>query len=47
MFQDLPSLSHKEQQEAVEKIQELMSQGVSTAQAIKIISEQIKKEKKG
>ncbi|MDV7103513.1 YoaH family protein [Vibrio sp. TH_r3] len=45
MFNDLPSLSHQEQQEAVEKIQALMEQGISTAEAIKIIAEQIRKEK--
>ncbi|MCL9776333.1 MULTISPECIES: YoaH family protein [Vibrio] len=45
MFDDLPTLSHQEQQAAVEKIQELMQQGVSTAQAIKMVAEQIRKEK--
>lgn len=44
MLNDLPTLSHQEQQQAVEKIQELMSQGVSTAEAIRIVSEQIRKE---
>ncbi|MFY2507060.1 YoaH family protein [Vibrio pectenicida] len=42
MFDDLPTLSHAEQQKAVEKIQELMAQGMSTAQAIKIVAEQIR-----
>ncbi|WP_341662810.1 YoaH family protein [Vibrio sp.] len=42
MFDDLPTLSHAEQQKAVEKIQELMAQGMSTAQAIKLIAEQIR-----
>ncbi|MCW8345989.1 YoaH family protein [Vibrio sp. ZSDZ65] len=45
MFDDLPTLSHQEQQAAVEKIQELMQQGISTAQAIKMVAEQIRKEK--
>jgi uncharacterized protein YoaH (UPF0181 family) len=44
MFDDLPTLSHEEQQAAVEKIQELMKQGVSTAQAIKIVAEEIRSE---
>ena len=44
MLNDLPTLSHQEQQQAVEKIQELMSQGVSTAEAIRIVSEKIRKE---
>ena len=43
MLNDLPTLSHQEQQKAVEKIQELMSQGVSTAEAIKIVSEKSEK----
>ncbi|MGF1755832.1 YoaH family protein [Vibrio makurazakiensis] len=44
MLNDLPTLSHQEQQKAVERIQELMTQGVSTAQAIKLVAEQIRKE---
>ena len=44
MLNDLPTLSHEEQQKAVERIQEMMSQGVSTAQAIKIVAEQIREE---
>ncbi|MFC5079821.1 hypothetical protein VTH8203_02608 [Vibrio thalassae] len=44
MFDDL-SLSHEEQQAAVERIQELMKQGISTAQAIKIIAQEIREEK--
>ncbi|WP_080927910.1 YoaH family protein [Vibrio nigripulchritudo] len=47
MFQDLPNLTHEEQQEAVERIQKLMEQGVSTAEAIKIIADEIRSEKKG
>ncbi len=44
MFDDLPPLSHEEQQKAVEKIQELMAQGISTAEAIKIVAQQIREE---
>lgn len=44
MFDDL-TLSHQEQQAAVEEIQKLMQQGVSTAEAIKIIAERIRAEK--
>ncbi|MFC1235446.1 YoaH family protein [Vibrio sp. F74] len=47
MFDDLPTLTHQEQQEAVEQIQELMKQGISTAEAIKLIAEQIRKTKAG
>lgn len=46
MFDDLPTLSHTEQQAAVEEIQKLMQQGVSTAEAIKIVAEKIRNEKK-
>lgn len=45
MFDDIPTLSHQEQQEAVEKIQQLMAQGISTAEAIKIVASQIRAEK--
>lgn len=45
MFDDIPTLSHQEQQEAVEKIQQLMAQGISTAEAIKIVASQIREEK--
>ena len=44
MFDDLPPLSHEEQQKAVEKIQELMAEGISTAQAIKMVAEEIRAE---
>ncbi|MCL9779831.1 YoaH family protein [Vibrio sp. S4M6] len=44
MFEDL-SLTHEEQQKAVEKIQELMAQGISTAEAIKIIAQKIREER--
>ncbi|EID0061462.1 YoaH family protein [Vibrio vulnificus] len=46
MFDDLPPLSHHEQQRAVEEIQKLMAEGMSTAQAIKIIAEKIRAEHK-
>lgn len=39
MFDDLPTLTHAEQQAAVEEIQKLMQQGISTAEAIKIVAE--------
>lgn len=46
MFDDIPTLTHKEQQEAVEEIQKLMEQGISTAEAIKIIASKIRADKK-
>lgn len=45
MFDDLPTLSHQEQQAAVEDIQKLMQEGISTAQAIKIVADKIRAEK--
>ncbi|WP_153448596.1 YoaH family protein [Vibrio algicola] len=47
MFDDIPTLTHQEQQEAVEEIQKLMQQGMSTGEAIKIIAARIRAEKKG
>ena len=44
MFDDLPPLSHQEQQKAVEKIQQLMQAGTSTGEAIKIVAQQIRAE---
>ena len=46
MFDDIPTLSHAEQQAAVEEIQKLMEQGISTAESIRIVSQKIRKEKK-
>ncbi|MFM2599560.1 YoaH family protein [Vibrio fortis] len=44
MLNDLPTLTHEEQQAAVERIQELTTKGVSTAEAIKIVAQQIREE---
>jgi len=44
MFDDFPPLTHQQQQEAVEKIQELMKQGISTAEAIRIVAENIRQQ---
>ncbi|MDE4079992.1 MULTISPECIES: YoaH family protein [Enterobacter cloacae complex] len=42
MFAGLPSLSHDQQQKAVERIQELMSQGMSSGQAISQVAEELR-----
>lgn len=42
MFDDIPTLTHEQQQQAVEKIQSLMEQGMSTAEAIKVVAEEIR-----
>ena len=41
MFAGLPSLSHEQQQKAVERIQELMSQGMSS-QAIALVADELR-----
>jgi len=42
MFAGLPSLSHDQQQKAVERIQELMSQGMSSGQAISQVAQELR-----
>lgn len=44
MFDDIPTLTHSEQQAAVEKIQQMMAEGISTAQAIQIVSQEIRRQ---
>lgn len=47
MFAGLPSLTHEQQQQAVERIQELMAQGLSSGQAISQVAEEIRASHKG
>ncbi|MDC0727677.1 YoaH family protein [Phytobacter diazotrophicus] len=47
MFAGLPSLSHEQQQKAVERIQELMSQGISSGQAISQVADELRATHKG
>ncbi|MCU6666508.1 MAG: YoaH family protein [Silvania sp.] len=42
MFAGLPSLSHEQQQKAVERIQELMSNGMSSGEAITIVAAELR-----
>ncbi|EOC0030982.1 YoaH family protein [Cronobacter sakazakii] len=42
MFAALPSLTHEQQQQAVERIQELMSQGMSSGEAIAQVAQEIR-----
>ncbi|EGT4370457.1 YoaH family protein [Cronobacter malonaticus] len=42
MFAGLPSLTHEQQQQAVERIQELMSQGMSSGEAIALVAQEIR-----
>ncbi|ALB55300.1 YoaH family protein [Cronobacter universalis] len=47
MFAGLPSLTHEQQQQAVERIQELMSQGMSSGEAIAQVAQEIRATHKG
>lgn len=40
--QSLLGLTHDEQQKAVEQIQELMAQGISTGEAINIVAKELR-----
>ena len=42
MFAGLPSLSHEQPHKAVERIQELMSQGMSSGQAIALVADELR-----
>ncbi|WP_297199232.1 YoaH family protein [uncultured Pluralibacter sp.] len=47
MFAGLPSLSHEQQQQAVERIHELMSQGMSSGEAITLVAREIRENHTG
>ncbi|GGD20866.1 YoaH family protein [Franconibacter pulveris 1160] len=47
MFAGLPSLTHEQQQKAVERIQELMAQGMSSGQAIAQVAQEIRASHQG
>lgn len=47
MLTRLPSLSQREQQQAVERIHQLMQQGISSRQAIAIVAQQIRDNHQG
>jgi len=42
MFAGLPSLSHEQQQKAVERIQELMAGGMSSGEAISLVAQELR-----
>ena len=42
MISGLPSLSHEQQQKAVERIQELMANGMSSGEAITLVAAEIR-----
>lgn len=47
MFTGLPALSHEQQQQAVERIQELMAGGMSSGEAITLVAQEIRQTHKG
>lgn len=42
MFKGLPALSHEQQQQAVERIQELIAGGMSSGEAITQVAQEIR-----
>jgi len=47
MFKGLPALSHEQQQQAVERIQELMAGGMSSGEAITLVAQEIRQTHQG
>lgn len=47
MLAGMPSLSHQEQQEAAERIQQLMAQGMSSGEAIARVAQEIREKHQG
>ncbi|WP_370426493.1 YoaH family protein [Pantoea vagans] len=47
MFIGLPALSHEQQQQAVERIQALMTGGLSSGEAIAQVAQEIRQNHKG
>ncbi|MFJ5363907.1 YoaH family protein [Pectobacterium punjabense] len=47
MIAGMPALTHKQQQDAVERIQELMSEGMSSGQAIALVAAEIRESHQG
>ena len=43
---DLLNLTHEQQQRAVEKIQELMAQGIGSGEAIALVAKQLREQNK-
>ncbi|WP_084419382.1 YoaH family protein [Photobacterium sp. J15] len=42
MFNNVPTLTHAQQQKAAEKIHELMAKGISSGEAIRIVADEIR-----
>lgn len=42
MLAGLPALTHEQQQQAVERIQQLMTEGMSSGEAIALVAEELR-----
>ncbi|HEI8864613.1 YoaH family protein [Serratia sp. AKBS12] len=47
MLAGMPSLNHLEQQEAADRIRQLMEQGMSSGEAIAVVAQQIREQHQG
>ncbi|WP_205951989.1 YoaH family protein [Pantoea stewartii] len=47
MMTGLPALSHDQQQRAVERIQQLMAEGMSSGEAITVVAQEIRESHTG
>ncbi|MGG4608717.1 YoaH family protein [Providencia sp. Me31A] len=47
MFSGMPALNHEEQQQAVEKIHQLMADGMSSGEAIALVAQEIREQHQG
>lgn len=47
MFSGMPALNHEEQQAAVEKIHQLMADGMSSGEAIALVAQEIREKHQG
>lgn len=46
MFSGMPALNHQQQQEAVERIHQLMADGMSSGEAIALVAQEIREKYK-
>ncbi|EMI5489133.1 YoaH family protein [Providencia stuartii] len=46
MFSGMPALNHQEQQEAVERIHQLIADGMSSGEAIALVAQEIREKHK-
>lgn len=44
MFNDMPPLTHTQQQDAVERIQSLMAEGMSSGEAIALVAAELRRQ---